>query len=225
LVITLDDGCSLNARLLEIIRKRRLPVVTYVVAGVVGTTRKLWFEVLPRKGKALSTLKAVPDAERRRILEEKYGHTDERQYGEASGLSVEELRALLAEGASVGSHSMFHPILTRCSDRVGEFELRESKRALEEHCGQAVLHFAYPGGEWDDRVRVLTMRAGYKTARTIDPGRVTPKSDPFALPDYGIADDAGLNKAIVQASGLWAMLLGLWAHLPLGTGPHRDLRR
>jgi peptidoglycan/xylan/chitin deacetylase (PgdA/CDA1 family) len=146
-------------------------------------------------------LKSLPDAERRAALERDFGHTDEREYGAPRALSAEQLREFLALGGTVGSHTHFHPLLARCEDDTGLNECRQSREVLEKLVERNVCHFALPNGGSDARTRGWIIRAGYKTCRTTHAGWVTPKTDPLALPDCGIADSAGRNKAVVQASG------------------------
>ena len=57
-----------------------------------------------------------------------------------------------------------------------------------------------------DDVKKWCQDAGYVTARTIDPGWVSPGADLLALPNFGISDNAGLSKAMVQSSGLWDVI-------------------
>jgi len=203
LVITFDDGYAGNASLINIMAKHNIPAVIYITAGLVNTNRKFWFHAIPQTSQTITEMISINDQLRRDLLEKTYSHRDDREYEVRSVLNAEEIRSFIAAGCTVGSHTMFHPLLPKCTRETAVYELAESKRLLEQLSGGTIRHFAYPGGKWNDMVKKRCQNAGYVTARTIDIGWVTPKTDSFALPNFGISDNAGLNKAIVQSSGLW----------------------
>lgn len=203
MVVTIDDGHIGNARLFKTIRKYRVPAVIYAVAGVVNTNRGFWFDRLPHGGDAMRRLKGLPDVERRSVLQQDYGHTDEREYENPAALSAEQLREFIQIGGAVGSHTVFHPLLDRCSNETGMHEVKASRELLESMLGHPVVHFAHPEGAQDARTRRWLQESGYRTARTIEIGRVLPYTDPLHLPNFGVSDDAGMSKAVVQACGLW----------------------
>jgi peptidoglycan/xylan/chitin deacetylase (PgdA/CDA1 family) len=211
MVITLDDGCHGVACLAPVIAKYRVPVTVYVVAGLVNSRRRFWWGVVPSHDK-LQQLKEMPDSDRRRLLHEIYGHTDEREYESGAVLSAASLDSLLSCGVTIGSHTVFHPLLPKCTSEVAVRELQESRHILERFTRRTVEHFAYPGGAWDSHTRQLVAACGYTSARTIDAGWVTRHSDPVALPCFGISDDASVMKALVQASGVWAFAKGVTAY-------------
>lgn len=64
----------------------------------------------------------------------------------------------------IGSHGVNHIPLVDCSDRQLEYELKESKRFLEELINQPVLTFSYPFGSFDSRVRKSAQESGYELA-------------------------------------------------------------
>jgi len=217
MVVTIDDGRSETAALTPVLERRRVPATVYVVAGPVNSRRRLWWSAVSDPA-AVLRLRALPDSERRAVLEADYGHTDQREYETGDVLSSSSLAALVEAGAAVGGHTTWHPVMTNCSAAVVDRELRDCRSILVRFTGQSVRHFAYPNGAWDSRVRQLVANAGYASARTIDPGWVAPDTDPLALPCMGISDDASVSKALVQASGLWDFARKAAAHLALG-GP------
>ena len=206
MLVTFDDGHIGNAQLFGTIRKHRVPALVYAVAGVVDTRRGFWFDQLPHGGTEMTRLKALPDRERREAVEAEYGHTDHREYATAAALSAEQLREFIALGGTVGSHTVFHPLLNRCEEAVGRDECTKSRKILEEMLGQTVRHFALPNGNGDERTRAWLTDAGYATCRTTKAGWVNPDSDPLGLRNFGIADSAGVHKAAIQACGLWDLL-------------------
>jgi len=210
LLVTLDDGYKTNVGLLEVIRDYHVPVVIYAVAGIVDTNRHFWFKTPGCNQLEIASLKSCRDYNRRAILK-KRGHYDEKEYEDRQGLSSSEARKFLeVDGAAIGSHTVFHPQLTMCNDETGIRECVESRKILEGITNRPVYHFAYPDGDSDHRVLNWVKSAGYRTARTANFGWVTAASDPFNLPCIAISDDAGVNKALVQVSGFWGAVKGLF---------------
>ena len=81
------------------------------------------------------------------------------------GMSVDELRRVAASSCvTVGSHTVSHPLLSRCGDEELEAELVESKRFLEEAIDHPVELFAYPTGNYDRRVADAVHAVGYRAA-------------------------------------------------------------
>jgi peptidoglycan/xylan/chitin deacetylase (PgdA/CDA1 family) len=77
-----------------------------------------------------------------------------------------------------GSHTVSHPNLTSLSCDMLRFELRESKRILEDHLGKPVLALAYPYGGpgfFDQRVVGELEKTGYSCAFTGIQGRIGDK--------------------------------------------------
>jgi peptidoglycan/xylan/chitin deacetylase (PgdA/CDA1 family) len=212
MVVTIDDGRFEIGRLAPVIAKRRVPVIVYVVAGIVNSQRRLWWSVVSNRA-GVEHLKEVPDSERRAALQTDYGHTDAREYESGDGLSTQSLECLLRSGAAVGAHTAWHPVLPKCTGEVALRELQEGRSILERLTGRPVKHFAYPNGAWDSRIRQFVADSGHASARTTDPGWATVDSDPLALPCFGIADDASVSKALIQASGLWSLAKNIARHL------------
>lgn len=78
----------------------------------------------------------------------------------------------------IGSHTVTHPMLTRIPMHQVEWELRESKQALEELLGKEVKSFCYPRGYANDEIRDLAGKY-YKTARNTLVGTNEPSEDPL----------------------------------------------
>lgn len=202
LLVTFDDGYKTNPDLLEVVKDYQIPVVIYAVAGVVNTNRNFWFKTLGCSQSEIAKLKNCHDRDRRAILKQR-GHYDEKEYDNRQALSSAEIRKLLAiEGVVIGSHTMSHPRLTTCSGEAGLSECIESRKVLEDITQEPVFHFAYPDGDSDEMARNCVKSAGYGTAGTAGFGWTTVRSDPLSLPCIAISDDAGVNEAIVQISGL-----------------------
>ncbi len=102
--------------------------------------------------------------------------------GEARPLMDEaQARDWLLAGNWIGAHTCTHPRLSKIPrDRARE-EIFSSKRKLEDRFGQAIEHFAYPFGDYDEAVVEMVREAGFKTAVTMDRGVNDRNTNPFRL--------------------------------------------
>jgi peptidoglycan/xylan/chitin deacetylase (PgdA/CDA1 family) len=95
------------------------------------------------------------------------------------------IRDWLAGGMRIGSHTLSHPHLSRIDRTQMQREVAASKSVLEDRLGIAVDHFCYPYGDHDAACVAAAAEAGYRTAVTIERGRVRPGQSLFALPRVG----------------------------------------
>lgn len=103
--------------------------------------------------------------------------------GEGATMSVREIQ-ILADNPlfSIGAHTVHHPMLSTQSVDDQAFELRESKRAIEQWLGKTVDGFAYPYGNFNGVTQALLKRTGFQFAVSTEGRPVTPEDDIFALP-------------------------------------------
>ena len=124
-------------------------------------------------------------------------------------LDWDELRALAAEpGATIGAHTLSHPMLAKWPADVAGREIAESKALIEAKLGVPVRHFAYPVGDPTSagpREFALCARAGFATAVTTRPGHLFPVHGAHlhALPRISV------NGLFQREDALRAMLSGV----------------
>ena len=89
--------------------------------------------------------------------------------------------------------------------------------------GQPCLDFSYPNGDYGEREVMLAKQAGYRSARTVDLGWNSLRTDPFRLKCLGTSDAASINRLAGDLSGV----SGWVARLKVGslTGRHRPAVR
>lgn len=78
-----------------------------------------------------------------------------------------ELKEMDSMGMEIESHSVTHPYINKLTPEELHTELADSKKAIEEHLGKPVHHFAAPFGFVDDAVSAEAKKDGYVTARAI----------------------------------------------------------
>ena len=96
-------------------------------------------------------------------------------------MTWEQLRAMVAHGHEVGSHSMTHQLLPQLDDAALAYEVAESRRVLEDRLGCRVETFCYPNGDADPRVVRAVRDAGYTRALSTRWGPNNPGTSPYDI--------------------------------------------
>ncbi|MBP2232158.1 peptidoglycan/xylan/chitin deacetylase (PgdA/CDA1 family) [Azospirillum agricola] len=204
LVVTFDDGHRNNTALAPLFREYDLRPTVYLCSRIVGTARPYWWKTAAADRIGVETLKRVPDAERRRLLAEA-GNDPDRDGADLQAMSWDEV-ARMTDVADFGAHTRTHPILLQCDDRLCAEEIGLCRTELEEAVGLPCRHFAFPNGDFSEREVEEIHKAGYRTARTIDPGWNGAGSDPLRLKAFPLSDDASVEWLSVQLTGIPAWL-------------------
>lgn len=116
-------------------------------------------------------------------------------------LTWEEVGEMYLSGlVRFGSHTESHRILTTLTEDEVVLELRCSKERLiiEGVVDPAFIPFAYPNGNYTDRIAAMVCAAGYRLAVTTEKGwnRAKPVPDAYRLKRYGIHQDIASTDAM-----------------------------
>jgi peptidoglycan/xylan/chitin deacetylase (PgdA/CDA1 family) len=117
---------------------------------------------------------------------------------ELATMTWDQLRGLAEDGVQISSHGVSHAHLPALSDEELRRELAESKEAIESELGRPCTEFAYPYGEYDERVRASARRAGYERAYGLR-GRT---GDPYATPRLDLYRRHTVARAVILATPL-----------------------
>jgi len=103
-------------------------------------------------------------------------------------MSWDELLGLDPKLITIGSHTVSHPMLSRCEAPQRELEIDHSQELLQQRLGRPVRHFCYPDADLDpDVVRRVQLR--YDSAVSCD-GLIRPGGvDLFRLPRSPATDE------------------------------------
>lgn len=196
MVITLDDGLCSNYALLDVFRRHHVTPTIFICSGIVGTHRRFWISAIEGRDET-ERLKRVPDEVRLKALAA-VGYTETASFPERSALSRAEITEMRGS-VDFQSHTVYHPVLTQCSDERSRCEIVESKQMLEEDLGLDVYAFAFPNGDYSEREIEYVRSAGYQCAVTVDAGLNGANADPFRLKRLWISESASESEIVVKA--------------------------
>jgi peptidoglycan/xylan/chitin deacetylase (PgdA/CDA1 family) len=202
LAVTFDDGHAGTVALVPVLESFGIHATIFICTEIVGTHRTFWWTVDGLSPQDRDRLMHVEDATRLAELERLAGWTPSSEAaGAPQALSTDELRAL-AGRVTFEAHTRLHPILPACSDEQAAVEIAGSKEDVERLTGTPCTAFAYPNGRYGARELALVREAGFESARTIETGWNSPKTDPYRLRILGMPDNASLNVVAAQSTGL-----------------------
>jgi len=207
--LTFDDGWRDTYQIaFPWLKRCGMPATIFLTTGVVGETGGFWVErfkkawvqedlrdraevflggLYPRPVRTadfmeiIEWLMRMPSGERQALLDHLLPAAVEHGEDVDSMMTWDQAIEMSRAGIEFGAHTVTHPLLTYEDDATIGHELLESKRTLEEKLNQPVSAFAYPGGDWDDRVRGLVARAGYTCAFTTQPAWCRHGQDRYAI--------------------------------------------
>lgn len=84
----------------------------------------------------------------------------------------------IAAKHEIGSHTLFHPRLTRIPFEQAKAEIEQSRTALQRRFNQPINSFCYPRGYANDPIRQAVRNAGYTSARNTLVGALDPGNNP-----------------------------------------------
>jgi peptidoglycan/xylan/chitin deacetylase (PgdA/CDA1 family) len=121
------------------------------------------------------------------------------------GLTVVQVRALIAAGWELDSHTIDHPDLTTVGAAMLQHEVADSRAELRRRFGVPVNFFCYPAGRYNDAVIGAVRRAGYLAATTTNAGLARPgETDRFTLARVRVGNGVSGASLVAQLASLGA---------------------
>jgi peptidoglycan/xylan/chitin deacetylase (PgdA/CDA1 family) len=179
-VITFDDGYKNNyLHAYPILKKYNLPATIFLITGFVNGNIKPG-----------SYSQAY-----REIFSKCSNYTKE-----WLPLSWEEIREMSENGIEFGAHTVSHPRLTKIPLKKAREEIELSKREIEEKLGKEVKCFAYPYGDYNEKIIELVKEAGFACAAAGYPSPISKRTNTYKLGriDPAIASDFHYFKALLS---------------------------
>lgn len=121
--------------------------------------------------------------------------------GRPGYLSAGQIQELRHGGIEIGSHTVSHPNLTNTSAGNLEIQLNRSKTDLESIIGGKVVSFAYPSGQFNEKVIDQLKESGYISAvTTIEDVAQTENSNQsiYTLPRIRIKEKTDLRQILTD---------------------------
>jgi peptidoglycan/xylan/chitin deacetylase (PgdA/CDA1 family) len=119
-------------------------------------------------------------------------------------LNQRDLRDLVEQGMSIGSHTLTHPILSLQSSALAWKEIADSHSLLEKAVGKPVWALAYPFGDpasVTNREMQMVEQAGFQCAFMNIGGGFGAQLPRFALPRVHVTADMNLSEFEAHVSG------------------------
>lgn len=208
-ILTVDDGWKNNRENIVAVAERlQVPVTIFVSTDPVEKGGAYWWSYIKKANKAglfqqsVESLKKLDNTERTRIVQE----VKAKLPLEREALTIEEVQTISNGGyVSIGSHTVTHPILPRCSDDTAFFELATSKTTLESWLDKKVDGFAYPNGDYTEREINILKEMGYQVAFSTQTTYLTKEniSDIYTIPRFEVFEQASFTENICRMTGVW----------------------
>jgi peptidoglycan/xylan/chitin deacetylase (PgdA/CDA1 family) len=208
-----------------------VPAVFYVTTRFLTDGFPLWFDRSEAIRRSLGyippeldddTLKQLPFAVLNERLDHacaKYQVTPDMECDDIRPMTWEEARELARCGFTLGAHGLRHTILTRETEDIALFEIKQSIEEVKTEIGECRT-FAFPNGNYTKRLARHAIECGVETAVTTEPMWVDSRFPPWRLPRVQFFD--GHSRARIELK-LAAAATGRLLTNPNGTG--RQYRR
>jgi peptidoglycan/xylan/chitin deacetylase (PgdA/CDA1 family) len=133
-------------------------------------------------------------------------------YAGLPALSWSQLREMAQAGVTIGSHTVTHPRLAKCSEKALALELRDSKLRIEEKLGIQVDSIAYPFGQDHDispEVLAATDNTGYQLGFTTLPDLIPKRILAAAIPRITVDNDDDDISLMQKLAGRRRFMVGV----------------
>ncbi len=117
--------------------------------------------------------------------------------GGSNYLSKDQIIELAESGlVEIGSHTVWHPKLTKISSAEALKELTDSKKMLADLLGKDITVICYPFGLYNDQIKELAGQAGYQAGLTYDQDAWQDPDDLLALKRISIYPELNIVKLL-----------------------------
>ena len=223
-IFTIDDGWKNNvSNIVTIAEKYNIPVSIFTTTQPILNGDAFWWSYIKKAHEnkliknTVNDLKLINDENRIKILE----HIKLKIKLKGDAMSEEELiKISKCKSISIGSHTITHPILTKCTDTKSKEEILESKTILENCIRKKVIQFAYPNGNYSIREINFLKESGYEIAFTTENSYINKshKNKIYEIPRFNIPENVSFAENICRMTGVWSeksnlvtMIKKIWA--------------
>ena len=128
--------------------------------------------------------------------------------GKSGYLDYGQIKAMLKDNISFGSHTIGHPYLPDLKREDLEYQIIQSKKILEDNLKENIDFIAYPIGGFTSEIQDIVRQAGYKAAFTTNRGIIKSynNDDLYALKRNKVTNKDRGFKFWVKVSGYYNLL-------------------
>lgn len=201
-IITFDDAWKNNLKLIPIIEKYNAPITIFAPVKPLVEGNYWWRYVQKVGGMALSTeVKSYPEEKFNSFIK----NLKDTVLIDREAMTLQDLKMISKHPlVNIQCHSYTHPILTNISDSSLDYELRESKRYLENELEKDITVFCYPNGSFSEREEKKVAEL-YECAFSTIQDNPRVEGDVFSIPRYALTDNYWSNLA--KIIGAWKLIV------------------
>ena len=140
-------------------------------------------------------LKQVKDGVRKDLVEQTINSLNDVETPQNLMMNWKEINEIKSAGTIIGSHTVTHPLLAKIENETEiESELYLSAMKIKENTGEFPLTISYPIGSFDERVKKLAQKTGYKFGFAVEQTIYdSAKNDLFAVPRIELYNESLLK--------------------------------
>lgn len=208
-IVTVDDGWKENIpNIVRISKKESIPVTIFITAEPLKTMNSYWWSYVKKANQlnipiqSIEELKKIDNSKRVKIIND----LRSKIIIEKESMTITELKEINENKTiSIGSHTVSHPILTKCSDLESSYEIKCSKEELENIINKQIKYFAYPNGNYGLREIEILKKSGYKAAFSTITDYLTKKNldKTFQYPRFEVLENVSFAENICRITGVW----------------------
>lgn len=208
-LFTVDDGWKENkTNIVDIALKYNIPITIFATVEPINTGKRFWWSITNEAYKNkiikenINEIKNLDNNKRIEIVEKAKMFIENK----VESLNKTELIEISKnKNISIGSHTITHPILTKCNNETTEFEIKMSKIILENWTKEPIISFAYPNGCFNDREIKYLNDNYYKIAFTTKPNYISKESKNhlFEIPRFDVLENVSSYENICRMTGVW----------------------
>jgi poly-beta-1,6-N-acetyl-D-glucosamine N-deacetylase len=185
-----------------------VPITIFVSTEAVEKGNGYWWSYITEARKiglakdSIEFFKSLDNEDRLKMIEE----TKAKINITRQALTIEQIKDISENKyAEIGSHSISHPILPKCSNAESEYEITQSKKLIEDWIHQEVKHFAYPNGDFSNREISMLKKAGYTLAFCTEQKHITKENIThlYKLPRRMMVETSSFEENICRMLGVW----------------------
>ena len=209
--ITFDDGWKENiSNVIPIIEKFNIPVTFFISTEPVENVGSFWWTIAQRYKehlplpyrKDVSMLWKIEEHKRRSLLDGLKKIYSGESVREA--MTVQDVKDIAnLPQITIGCHTVNHVATPNCTSTELEFEISASKATIENWIGKEVKYFAYPGGKYDGRERMILEKFGIVLSATIEKRHISHDDDLYFIPRFSVMDKGYFSEAVCRMLGVF----------------------